>query len=256
MELELNNKLVLSPEFQHARRENGLTIRYLAQCLINDIIFPNQEGINAFINKCHLGNGEDCSNDFTGRWEYWFLFHLEDFGSEDKSEIDILLKNNNTLFVVEVKAFTNPNASDVKREIIRNYLTIQKIVESENKYFNDITDIYPVLLYSLSMHEYCNHSSNAFSYFTEEYLYKKGKFHKQMMQVWSTNAARNPSLENNQLAQTIVEAISNKLLFINWDDVMECIDLLNVDNKFDDIITEMIDKRDYKRDIKLIKNQN
>ena len=246
-------KNIISSEFQYARRENGLTIRYLAQCLINDLVFPKQDGIITLLKKCRYGNYEKYVCDFTARWEYWFLFHLEDFGSGDKSEIDVILRNGNTLFPIEVKAFTNPNATDVKREIIRNYFTLHNIINSGNPHFSEITSICPILLYSLPVYETKNPSSDNFNYFNTEFLYKKGYHHKDTMDVCSSRAVSNPLLDNEPNALSLVKNISNKLLFISWDDILECIIALNQDNKYDDIISELINRKDYVQNIRLIK---
>lgn len=239
--------------FNFVRRENGITIRYLAQCLINDLVFKNQEGIIALINKCCDGNGNRIIFDYAGKWEYWFLFHLEDFGSGDKSEIDILLRNGNTLFPIEVKAFTDPNASDVKREIIRNYLTLNNFIERQNPYFQRITSIYPILIYSLPVYEHKNPSSKDFNYLNNEYLFKKGFQHKNIMDVWGSNAVKNHQLEDNPNALSIVKEISKRLLFVNWDNILEIISSLNKNGLFDNIIDEMINRKDSIQNIRLVK---
>ena len=240
-----NEKNMISDEFKFARRENGITIRYLAQCLINDLVFQNQDGIISFIKKCRYGNGNNLTFEFYEKWEYWFLFHLEDFGSGDKSEIDVILKNGNVLFPIEVKAFTNPNTTDVKREVIRNYYTLQNIVNNGKSHFSNIISINPILLYSLPVYEFKNHSSKEFNYFNDEFLYKKGLQHKDFMDVWSSNAVRIPQLDNNPNALSSVKSISNKLLFITWDDVLECIISLNFNKKLDAIISEMTERQDF-----------
>ena len=239
--------------FTFPRRENGITIRYLAQCLINDLVFKNQEGIIALIKKCCYGNGNNFFFTYIGKWEYWFLFHLEDFGSRDKSEIDIILKNEDTIFPIEVKVFTDPNDSDVKREIIRNYLTLNNFIKNKNPYFQNITKIYPILIYSIPVYEYKNPSFKEFNYLNSEYLYKKGFHHKDIMNVWSSKAVKNHQIENNSQALSIVKDISKNLLFINWDDILEIIISLNQNGKFDKIITEMLERKDSIQRIHLVK---
>jgi len=247
-----NEKNIISSEFQFARRENGLTIRYLAQCLINDLVFPNQDGIICLLKNSFDGDGNNLFYNFSERWEYWFLFHLEDFGSGDKSEIDILLKNGNTLFSIEVKAFTDPNTTDVKREIIRNYFTLLRIIKNSNLYFSNVTLVYPVLIYSIPVYEYKNPSSKSFNYFNSEFLYKQGSHQKDIMSVWSSSAIKNPQLENNADALTLVKNISKKLLFLNWNNILDCILELNHNEKFSSIITEMRNRKDKIQNVRLI----
>lgn len=49
-----------------------------------------------------------------GKFEYYFFYHMEDFGSDDKSEIDILVRQGDILYPIEVKAFTDANKTGVK----------------------------------------------------------------------------------------------------------------------------------------------
>lgn len=239
----------MSKEIWKSRRENGITIRFLAQCLINNIVFPDQKGIMHLMAKAKNGKGILNKPQKNKTWKYWFLFHMEDFmqdtDSKNKSELDLLLRCGTVLYSIEVKAFTNPNATDVKREIIRNYLAL-KAISKNSQLFDPVSDIVPVLLYSEPVHHMYNTSSESYNYFKSEFLYKKGYKHEQEMDVWSSSSFQIPwpdkCSEEEKLAK--VMQISEKLLFLTWDDVLNTLDELNNDGQFSSVINELSTKID------------
>ncbi len=245
----------MSKEIELSRRENSLTIRFLAQCLINDIVFPDQRGISQLISKARsrtkAGSELAIAIPKRGRWEYWFLFQMEDFYDEDeseikdKSEIDILIRKGKTLFFIEVKAFTNPNATDVKREIIRNYLSLRERCK-KGKWFDPVTEIIPILLYSEAVHLQRNPSAKNFVYFDERFLYCKGFRHNQDMDTWNSSSFTINQFEGYSEEQKRAEAmkISHKLMYLTWNDVHDTISELNAEGKFDRICDELYVKKD------------
>jgi hypothetical protein len=234
----------MANEFDFSRREDGLTIRFLAQCLINDIIFPNQKGINDLISKATGGTINSIILDNKFRWEYWFLFHLEDFGSNDKSEIDILLRKGDYLFPIEIKAFTNPNETNVKREIVRNYLALKKISQKQEvTKFDDVKDIFPILLYSKPIHLKRNPSGKDFDYFNKSFLIKKSVNQKDELRIWNTSKMKYE--EDDRCIYLKAQEISKKLLFITWDNVYEVLKNNNENNIFNKLIYEIENKYDY-----------
>ena len=53
--------------------------------------------------------------------------------------------------MVEIKSFTNPNDTNVKREIIRNYFKLKELAiddSTKSIKFDKVTEIIPILLYS------------------------------------------------------------------------------------------------------------
>ena len=226
----------MSKEIEFCRRENGLTIRFLAQCLFNDIIFPNQDGINKLMSMARDGSGKAVVKPNDLKWEYWFLFHMEDFESKDKSEIDILLRRGETLFAIEIKAFTDPNAPKVKRELVRNYLKLNEIKENKDL-FTPVTDIIPILLYSKEVHLHIHKSAkesrvkDEYNYFNSDFLLKMGYQQRLNMEYPDTKRAD-------------VEKTSEKLLFLNWNDVLKAIECLNTNKRFDSTIKEIKSKKD------------
>ncbi|SMP67650.1 hypothetical protein SAMN06295888_11542 [Desulfonatronum zhilinae] len=184
-----------------------MSIRYLAQGLVNDLVLPDQCGLNKLMSRARDGQEKQPLSFPNGkRWHYWFLFHLEDFGSDDKSELDLLLWYGDILYCVEVKAFTNPNATNVKREIVRNYVKLKDLV-GKGLYFDPMLDIVPVLLYSNPVHLKNNPSAEKYKYFVEGYLTRKGVNHRYAMNYWQ-----------NIHEQTAPE-IDRKMLYLTWDDV-------------------------------------
>jgi len=237
----------ISKEILLSRRENSLTIRFLAQCLCNDLIFSEQQGIHRLMSMAKNGMGDSNLFSQNTSWEYWFLFHLEDFGSADKSEIDILLRSGDTLLPIEVKAFTNPNDTNVKREIVRNYLTLEKISQN-SQFFDPVSEIIPVLLYSKKVHFAYNRSAKTFNrnYFNKDFLCRKGYHQEQEMEVWNCKSFPIRFFENYSFAQqkAKVSEISRKLIYLTWDDVLSTIQLLNSDGKFNLVIDELTSKID------------
>jgi hypothetical protein len=244
----------MSKEIDFSRRENGLVIRYLAQVLFNNLVFPRQDGIKELFSRLRFGNGQILSLHLEGKWEYYFLFHLADFGSKDNSEIDLIVRNGDVLFLFEIKAFTNPNDSNVKREIIRNYITVDTLIRTHPNFFSITTAIFPVLLYSIPYHEYENTSSRDFNYFNESFLYKKDCRQTSFMNVWNSGQIKIPNLpDNNPDSLKKVMEISKNLLFLTWDDIYDSIKSLNCDNRFDLILNELRTKKDFTKGVKLIK---
>lgn len=240
-------------EFQLARRENTLTIEFLAQCLINDNIFPNQEGIRVLFQKAknHHGNKINLSS---SKIHYCFLFHLEDFmpcDKKDKSELDLLLIQDNTAYLVEVKAFTDANATGVKREIVRNYLAFESISKN-TEYFNHITDIVPVLIYSQVFHSNLRRAKNGdgfeYEYFNENFLTHYGKNQKFEMNEkdWAKGsyALQTPLTKETENIQEIVGTINEKINFITWDEVRDTISELNENGKFDNVYNSIQNRVD------------
>jgi hypothetical protein len=69
----------MSNEIEYSRRENGLTVRFLAQCLVNDLVFPDQAGVKVLLSMARVGCRDGTRRclpfDLKGRFEYQFLFH-------------------------------------------------------------------------------------------------------------------------------------------------------------------------------------
>ena len=103
------------------RRENGITVRFLAQSIFNDSLIGADKFVEKLANKHGVSKGK-----FQNLNSYFFL-HLEDYGVGDKSEIDFVLWNEHVILPVEVKAFSDANSPSVKKEIIRNYLHVNEL---------------------------------------------------------------------------------------------------------------------------------
>lgn len=234
----------MSKEIFLSRRENGLTIRYLAQPIFNDSIFPDQEGITTLLSFARNGFGNQIEHNSTLKYEYYFLFHLDDFGSGDKSEIDLLIRTEDTLLMVEIKAFTNPNDTNVKREVIRNYLKLEELCiinKFKRSNFDQVNKIIPVLLYSKPQAEKDNRAGD-FNYFNEHFLYRQGYKQKEMIRTWDSYSIKLSRLDN--FGSERIKEISHQLFFITWDDVYNTLMKLNNDGKFSHLIDEMKNKVD------------
>ena len=226
------------------RRENGITVRFLAQTIINSSIFPNNNGINAFL-KC-LKNHHHLNKERFSNLKYYFFLHLEDYGVNDKSEIDLILWNDQVILPVEIKAFTDANSPDVKKEIIRNYIHVQQLKNQSNFYFNPAQEIYPVLLYSKSYHSWKRKGNDSFNYFNDMFLLMKGKDQRFRMDNWGDG--NYPLSEEYQILITkdgVLDEINRKLFFISWDDVYTIHQVLNTDEIFDKSINELRQLKDY-----------
>lgn len=234
----------MSKEIELSRRENGLTIRFLAQPIFNDSLFPDQVGIKTLLSYAKNGNGNRISSNPDIRFEYFFLFHLNDFESGDKSEIDLLIRNGETLYMVEVKGFTNPNDTNVKREIIRNYLKLKELTLdniTNSAKFDKVSEIIPVLLYSIPQ-ALKNNKANEFNYFNENYLIYQGYRQKEKISIWDSSSIK-LSLQKN-FSPSAVEEINRKLFFLTWDDVYDSLKELNGDGKFVHVLNELRNKKD------------
>ena len=248
---EIAKKVLMSKEIELCRRENGLAIRYLAQCIFNDLVFPDQLGIHKLMEKAINNSSCHLSVDPVSRWEYWFLFHMEDFDTGDKSEIDLLLRKDKILFLIEIKAFTNPNATDVKREIVRNCINLKLTSRNEDK-FSPVDQIIPVLLYSKPMHLETNHSAKDYDYFNKRYLFTKDYRQRGEITVWSSSHVK--SLHDSKMSLKIAKEMSQKMLFITWDDVLNTIIEFDEIDRFKGIIRELRERKDQTRKINLVSN--
>lgn len=239
----------MSKEIELSRRENGLTIRFLAQTLINDIVLPDQSGIKALLSRakvtCKDGTEKRLPIHADRRFEYYFLFHMDDFGSGDKSEIDLLLRQGDTLFAVEVKAFTNPNDSNVKREIVRNFLTLERI-SNQSKFISPTSRIISILLYSTKEHLASNPSAHGFNYFNEEFLSRKGVHHKEMMTEWDCRSFKLKEFHDHSPEEweRRLRQVSSDLYFLTWDDVLATLETWKQDGRFSGVIQELRNKKD------------
>ena len=233
-------------EITVSRRENGLSVRFLAQSIINDSVFPQQQGIRMLLSKARNGKKQPLVLSGNEKIYYYFFFHLEDFGSGDKSEIDILLRCGDTLYPVEVKTFTNPNSTNVKREIVRNYLTLHRI--AKNGKFSKVTSIIPLLLYSAPFHSFENVSDEEFDYFNEDYIFKMGKDHSEPMTIWNTPTMRllHPN-ESQEGFLSKIKHLKSDLYFLTWNDVLETMLQLETFAPLGFLIEELRQKADTKK---------
>ena len=235
-------------EILKARRENTLTIRFLAQTIINDCLFPNQIGIKKLLMKArnyHHVKLEESNNKFT----YAFLFHLEDYmevENRDKSEIDLIIVQDKTLFLIEVKAFSDANSLGVKREIVRNYLRIKEIMNG-GKYFQNISRIIPILLYSIPFQEFVRKGNN-FDYFNENFLLKKGVKQKNDIIAADLQKGNYSIIEvliKNEISiHEEIRGINENMFFLTWNDVIDICKEINSERKLCNHILEMEEKAD------------
>jgi len=217
----------MSKEFDFSRRENSLVTRFIAQPLFNDFIFPKQDGIHALFNKAVYGDGTP----FMGfskekNIEYFFLFDMKDFGGN--SEVDILLRDGKNLYMIEVKAFTNPNTPNVKRNIVK-YITELEFVIKNSDLFDPVEKVIPVLLFSTGQYKYNNPSGYkySFNYMNNNFLTLQGCCQKNgavdytpLIKYFSKKPFE---LEKNKTENVLnnLSYISKKLLFLTWTDVLD-----------------------------------
>lgn len=184
---------------------------------------------------------------------------MEDYGSGDKSELDILLRQDSTLFYIEVKALTNPNNPNVKREIVRNYVNLRYIAKNGTHpvtntplFTQPIKKIITILLYSVNVYKHYNKRN--FNYMNNKYLYIKCGEQKSLINDWQDRNVKfstkaNPSPEDSNFNREVSE-IAKKIdhYFLTWNDVHSVIDTFNSSVKykylFNRILAEMNSKTD------------
>jgi hypothetical protein len=224
------------------RRENGITTRYLAQTIINDAVFPDQAGIQQFVDS--LENYHHVDKPPCEKLNYYFFLHLEDFGVEDKSEIDLVFWSDSAIFLVEVKGFTDANSPGVKKEIIRNYLHIDNLRKRSKFYFHQNQEIYPVLLYSESYQNW-KRGSNTSPYFNDKFLLTKGRYQTMALDAWDRGNYPIPDKYcHDDTFMECIESINKKLFFITWDNVYKIHEKLNRNEVLTNKIAEMMQIRD------------
>ncbi len=238
------------------RRENGITVRYLAQTIINDAVLGNQSGINKFVES--LVNRHNVSKESFVDFQYYFFLHLEDYGVGDKSEIDFILWNEKVILPVEVKAFTDANSPCVKKEIIRNYLHIDELKSQSRFRFNKKQKIYPVLLYSESYQEWIRRNNSKTDYFNDKFLLTKGEKQYLPIDNWDKGNYKIPlKYFQDEKFDENVKIINKNLFFTTWEKVYGIHLELNKENIFSKGIEELKNIKDIKKDkpeIKLIKS--
>ena len=231
--------------FQRSRRENTLSIKYLAQGVFNDLFFPNQEGVRNLLNRAenHFEKNIVLSESII---DHCFLFHLEDFigdkKEKDKSEIDLMIVQDDKLYLVEVKAFTDANALGVKREVIRNYLRVSGIV-SKSGFFKEIKEIIPILLYSKNFQSYLR-KDNSFNYFNNTYLTTKGQDQKQQIELEDLKKGNYSVSKDLTYTSTDIHSINEKLFFLTWEDVFLTLEELNYENRLTKLIKNLEKQED------------
>ncbi len=234
----------------HPRRENGITVRYLSQTIINDSVFRDYSGVNEFVN--FLENFHKVSKESFSNLKHYFFLHLEDYKVDDKSEIDFILWNEDVILPVEVKAFTDANSPDVKKEIIRNYLHIEEMKKKSKFKFCDKQKIFPVLLYSESYQNWKLSSNGSKVYFNEKYLLTKGKNQSQQLDNWGRGNYPIPEKYHKELNDgKKLEIINRNLFFIKWEDILKIHIKLNYD-LFKRKIKELKDLKDFEQDKNII----
>ena len=235
------------------RRENGITVRFLAQTIINDAVFPNQIGIERFVES--LINHHSIDKKYFSKLNYYFFLHLEDFGVEDKSEIDLILWNDRVILPIEVKAFTDANSPNVKKEIIRNYFHVDYLRKRSKFHFNQHQEVYPVLLYSESYQRW-KRGKNNHNYFNKEYLLKKGRSQSLPLDAWDRGNYPIPEKYcRDSTFKDSIAMINKKLFFTKWENIYKIHMDLNSNNVLTAKINEMTQLKDSfqaKRDIPLI----
>jgi negative regulator of replication initiation len=182
---------------------------------------------------------------------------------KDKSEIDLLLIQGKTLYMIEVKAFTDANDSGVKREIVRNYLTLVQIIGNEiffrniietvpakkNRiFFQEITEIVPILIYSTRYQDKIRGRNSDFNYFNEHFLLKQGT--KQDTKIfpsdwlWVYYAKKTQQKKKKKKHDSLISEINEKLLFLTWEDVLKTYHDLNETGKMENVIEKLREKAD------------
>jgi len=239
------------------RRENGITVRFLAQTIINDCVFQNYSGINKFVDS--LVNYHNVNKDLFFNLNYYFFLHLEDYDVKDKSEIDFILWNEKVILPVEVKAFTDANSAAVKREIIRNYLHIEKMKENSKFEFKK-QKIYPVLLYSKSYQKRIRGNNYSTNYFNKDFLLKSGKNQSQKLGNWNSGNYKIPNqYYNSENFEKNVKKINKNMFFTTWENIYDIHIELNKTRLFEKRIEEFKNLKDFKQSekgINLILNNN
>ena len=227
------------------RRENGITVRFLAQTIINNTSV-NPTGIDKFINSLR-GNSEIDNRKFSNL-NYYFFLHLEDYGINDKSELDLILWNDEVILPVEIKAFTDANSPSVKKEIIRNYLHVRELKIANEFKFHSKQEIYPVLLYSNSYQKWKRKTNNKKKYFNEHFLLTKGQNQAYPLDNWGRGGYPIPEkyFESPDFSST-VEMINKNLLFITWEDIYI---ILSESNELKDKAKELYNLKDQFQDEK------
>jgi len=219
------------------RRENGITVRFLAQTILNDTVFPDSLGISEFVDS--LNNNHNVGKDLFANLKYYFFLHLEDFGIDDKSEIDIIFWNEKVILPIEVKAFTDANSPDVKKEIIRNYFHIDALKNKSRFDFNQQQEIYPILLYSESYQKWKRGKNKDHDYFDSRFLLTKGKEQSNKLDDWGSGGYPIPEKYYQRSDFTdMVKEINRKLFFTTWEKVYQIHLKLNNANVFSKKIEE------------------
>lgn len=234
------------------RRENGITVRYLAQTIINRVTFPDGSGIDAFIRS--LVNHHNVGKDAFTNLKYYFFLHLEDYRTDDKTEIDFILWNERVIIPVEVKAFTDANSPDVKREIVRNTIHVEAIIKNLTTgttpsaiMFNKDQTVYPVLLYSRAYQSF-KRAGNAFDYFNESFLLTTGRDQRHAMEKWDAGGYKLPSKYLDDDIESSVSKINHRLFFTTWENILEIHQALNTDGRLTETIDGLRNARDTQQD--------
>jgi len=202
------------------RRENGITVRFLAQTIINDVALPNQSGVKKFVDS--LLNYHEVGKEQFENLNYYFFFHLEDFGVDDKSEIDFILWNEKVILPVEVKSFTDANSPDVKKEIIRNYFHINNLKNRSEFFFKKEQQIFPVLLYSQSYQNWKRNTNSSTDYFNKDFLLTKGKDQSQPLDKWDRGGYPIPSkYYEDEKFQNTLKIVNSNLFFTTWEKIFK-----------------------------------
>ena len=234
-------------DFNRSRWENALIIKYLAQPLVNDQLFPDQRGIDALMAIAVHGDGSPIVPPGDGRWSHTFFFRTSDFGSGYQFGVDLLLAKGTTVFVVEVKSFADPNGTNVKREIVRSIQTMEWIARYLMTPKEELEFI-PVLLYS---REVSRRLHGDFNYFTEDYLVRKGKANKHVIEPheWDTKSFQigrfwaRPFMFWDESAEPLIHAMAKSLLFLTWDDVLDALRKSNTGHALDSVIADLCAQR-------------
>jgi len=230
------------------RRENGIVVRFLAQTIINDFIFPEQEGIIFFLNN--MDNRHAVKFKIDSKLTYYFFLHLEDYGIGDKSELDFILWNKDIIMPVEVKSFTDANSPDVKKEIIRNYLHIETLKNDSKFDFNPEQEIFPILLYSNSYQNWKRGENCKFDYFNKHFLLKKGQSQLYELDKWDKGSYPIPPKYISENFDDVVREINKRLFFITWEKIYDIHIKLNRNNLMGKTIREIEDTEDIFQDEK------
>lgn len=176
----------------------------------------------------------------------FLLSHLEDFGIPDKSELDIVIWNQDYVIPIEVKGFPDANSPDVKREIIRNCFRVEDIQRSK-VIFPKTAKIIPLLLYSESFHRW-KHKKNQFDYFNSAFLKTSGENQKGVLSNFDRGNYKIPDHYIKDDLPSRIEALSKLLRFLSWEDILDAYKHFNGSGRFDAVIEELSSIRDYHQD--------